>query len=96
MNEIELKVKDVLKESIEFENKTDIDCLGPEDDLLVLGMNSITFLKVVVALEDTFDIEMDEDELNIENFRTIKSIVAHIEKEKQRATLVENEAQANS
>jgi acyl carrier protein len=80
MNDIELKVKEVLKESIEFKDKTDIDRLGPEDDLLVMGMNSITFLKVIVALEDAFDIEMDEDQLNIENFRTINLVVSAIEK----------------
>ena len=77
-NAIEVKVKEVLKEHLELENP--IEKLGIEEDLVVKGMNSIKFLKVIVALEEALDIDIDEEELNIENFRTISSIISTIEK----------------
>lgn len=77
-NAIEVKVKEVLKEHLEMEKH--IEKIGLEEDLVVKGMNSIKFLKVIVALEEALDIDIDEEELNIENFRTISSIIATIER----------------
>jgi len=77
-NAIEVKVKEVLKENLELEKN--IESIGFEEDLVVKGMNSIKFLKVIVALEEALDIDFDEEELNIENFRTISSIISTIEK----------------
>jgi acyl carrier protein len=75
---IETKVKKVLKENLELD--MEIEKIGIEEDLVVKGMNSIKFLKVIVALEEAFDIDIDEDEFNIENFRTIKNLISTIEK----------------
>jgi acyl carrier protein len=66
-----------LKANVKFEKS--IDQIGLEDDLVAIGLNSIKFLKVIVALEETFDIEMDEEQLNIENFRTLNRLLATIE-----------------
>jgi acyl carrier protein len=74
---IEAKVKEILKANVKFEKS--IDQIGLEDDLVAIGLNSIKFLKVIVALEETFDIEMDEEQLNIENFRTLNRLLATIE-----------------
>jgi acyl carrier protein len=74
---IESKVREILKKQVKFEK--DIDQLELHDDLVAEGMNSIKFLKVVVAIEEAFDIDIDEDELNVENFRTLHNLVSTIE-----------------
>ena len=77
-NAIEVKIKEFLKENLEPEK--DIEKIGLDDDLVDQGMNSIKFLKLIVALEETFDIDIDEDQYSIENFRTINSLISTIEK----------------
>lgn len=57
------------------------------DESVVLGydsavsdfFDSITFMKMVVALESEFDIEFDDEILLIENFPTVDSIISYVE-----------------
>lgn len=41
-------------------------------------VDSITFIKIVVALETAFDFEFDDEMLLIANFPTIKSMVEYV------------------
>lgn len=47
----------------------------PEVSLLEAGMiDSLTILEIVNGLEEEFDIEFDDDELEIENFESVARI----------------------
>lgn len=46
-----------------------------------LGMDSITFVYIVVELETHFDIQIPDDSLFIEKFKTLDEIVLIVEKE---------------
>jgi acyl-CoA synthetase (AMP-forming)/AMP-acid ligase II/acyl carrier protein len=48
-------------------------------DLNIIDIDSITFIKAVVALEGEFDFEFDDEMLLISKFPTIKSIVDYVE-----------------
>ncbi|PQP85011.1 hypothetical protein C0Q44_11090 [Paenibacillus sp. PCH8] len=54
------------------EQKLDVDAL--DEDLRVLGLNSITFIKLIIALENKFNIEMDDEYLELENFTTLQHL----------------------
>ena len=41
-------------------------------------IDSITFIKMVVSLEDEFDFEFDADKLLIEEFPTVRSLVEYV------------------
>ncbi|NMA31936.1 MAG: acyl carrier protein [Candidatus Methanofastidiosa archaeon] len=43
------------------------------------GVDSITFVKIVVALEGEFDFEFDDEMLLITVFPTIKSMIEYVE-----------------
>ena len=43
------------------------------------GVDSITFIKIVVALESEFDFEFDDEMLLITAFPTIKSMIEYVE-----------------
>ena len=45
-----------------------------------LGMDSITFISIVIEIEEQFSIKIPENELLIENFKTIDNIYHIIEK----------------
>lgn len=53
---------------------TEITLEQTEDDLSALGMDSITFIRVVVALEEAFDIEIPDEYLLIIEMNTLSKI----------------------
>lgn len=53
----------------------DIDVLGYVDLIDDLGMDSITFISIVVEIESMFDIIVSDDMLLQENFRNVDLIV---------------------
>lgn len=53
-------------------------CVGEIDedtDLYERGLNSLNSIEFLVDIEDEFDITFEEDELQIQNVKTIKSFV---------------------
>jgi len=45
-----------------------------------LGINSLAFIKVVVGLENEFDIEFEDNALDSKSFTTIGSIAEYIKR----------------
>ena len=43
-----------------------------------IGINSIDFIKIIVALETEFDFEFDDDDLQPEKYVIVKDIVDYI------------------
>ena len=44
-----------------------------------IGMDSITYIYMVIAIEDNFNITINDDQLIIQNFNNIDSIVAIVD-----------------
>ena len=65
------KVLKVLNANIE---NTEITFEQKEDDLSALGMDSIVFIRVVVALEEAFDIEIPDEYLLLTEMKTISKM----------------------
>ena len=59
----------------------DIDIIEYVDLIDDLGMDSITFISIVVEVEAHFDIEVPDDMLLLENFKCVDDIVSVIENE---------------
>ena len=66
------KVLKVLNANLE---NTEITFEQTEDDLSALGMDSIVFIRVVVALEEAFDIEIPDEKLSLNEMNTIAKIM---------------------
>ena len=65
------KVLKVLNANLE---NTEITFGQTEDDLIALGMDSIVFIRVVVALEEAFDIEIPDEYLLITEMNTLSKM----------------------
>jgi acyl carrier protein len=52
----------------------DVDSLGNEDDLYQAGMTSHASVNVMIALEDTFDVEFLDSMLKRSVFESVASI----------------------
>jgi acyl carrier protein len=59
----------------------DIDILEYVDLIDDLGMDSITFISIVVEVEARFNIEVPDDMLLLENFKCVDDIVSVVENE---------------
>lgn len=69
-NEISEKVLDIIKTNIEIE----ICPWQLDEDLTVMGMDSVSFIQIVVALEDNFEIEIPDEKLLLEEMGTLNKI----------------------
>lgn len=70
------KVKEVIKEEFDVEDVT-MDTVIRED----LGADSIGLVELVMALEDEFDVEIDDSKLD--EIVTVSDIVSYIENNKR-------------
>ncbi len=71
------KVKSILCEQLDAdENKVTMDTLIAED----LGADSLDVVDLLMSLEDEFDVEIPDEE--IENIKTVGNLVQYIENNK--------------
>ena len=73
--DIREKVKEIISKRCNIEN------INEEDDLSKLGLDSLDLVEAMLEIEEVFNIEFDNDE--IANLKTIKEVLALIEKKKQ-------------
>lgn len=77
-NYIELKIVDILRNKLELDVTGDIDIL--EKPLENLGLNSISYIRLLVAIESEFNLEVDDKVLDAYFHPTIRSLALIIEK----------------
>ena len=78
MNEkIFSKLTDILLEITE--NSESVQNMTKEDLLTKIGINSLNFLRLIVAVEDTFGFEFDNDYLDLNQFSDVQSLITYIE-----------------
>ena len=78
LHNVESRVRGVL--STALASKVDVGGLGASDDLFDAGMTSHQTVQVMLALEDEFDVEFPDDQLNKTTFATISSIVSALDR----------------
>lgn len=49
-----------------------------KDELLSESINSLSFIMLLMKVEEKFDIEIDEDDLNYDAFKTLEDIEKYI------------------
>lgn len=69
MNE---KIRTIFSEILKFEK--DIYNIPNDANLIELGLNSLNAIEMVVYLEDTFGIEIRDEDLMIDNMSSINQI----------------------
>ncbi|MWC28628.1 acyl carrier protein [Paenibacillus sp. MMS18-CY102] len=69
---------DLLKDVL-AEDGGEIGDIGPDEDLSAFGINSMTFIRLVLALEMEFGVSWGDDDLQYENFLTLNNIIRYVE-----------------
>jgi len=75
---IEAQLKEILKHELELTDQ--IDQLQLEDSLATIGLSSVSFIKLIVAIEAQFNFEFADEDLNYKVFQTLQDIVNYIER----------------
>lgn len=74
MNDTIIKVRQIIDSF-----QKNLGNVGENDDLQRLGFDSVDFVKLVVEIENKFDIFVADEDLLSENFDTMKKIVDYVE-----------------
>ena len=48
-------------------------------DITQIGLDSIKFIKLIVSIEESFDIEFSEDDLDFSKYKSIELLCKHID-----------------
>jgi acyl carrier protein len=74
------QIRQVIKEHGQL--SVDVDTLGDDSDLYQAGMTSHASVNVMIALEDTFDVEFLDSMLKRSVFESVSSIAIALEEVK--------------
>jgi acyl carrier protein len=77
VNELEKKVKISLKGFLNLEQP--LERIKLEDNLIYLGLTSMDFIKWAVELENEFGIEFGEEDLYLNKYNNLGSLISFIE-----------------
>ncbi len=78
MDNVESKIRSILNENINLQ--CPVEQVRIEDDLLAVGMDSLGSIRLVVAIEEEFGFEFNDEDLIIDNFRTLEDIICYVKK----------------
>jgi acyl carrier protein len=73
-------ITDILLEGNVLKKDEKLPEILPDTDLQSIGMNSILFIQFIVFLENTYSIEINDDDLLMERFSSINQIMITMEK----------------
>ncbi len=76
---MENRIKEIVVEILKLEEEQAL-ILEKDNDLLQLGLDSLTSVEIVVNLENEFDIVIDDEDLLVENMGTIQLLMDLVNK----------------
>ncbi len=79
------EIYEKIKQAISSVLRREVDFTGITEDtdiIETLNLNSIVAIELVVRMETLFDIEIDDEDLNTDLFRTLKNIADYIEEKR--------------
>ncbi|MGN6710990.1 acyl carrier protein [Anaerocolumna jejuensis] len=79
------EIYEKIKQAISSVLRREVDFTGITEDtdiIETLNLNSIVAIELVVRMETLFDIEIDDEDLSTDLFRTLKNIADYIEEKR--------------
>ncbi len=83
MNDVQERTLVIVKKQLQ-DTAQDTE-IGLESDLSSIGLNSVIFIKIVVDLENEFDIEFANEDLEYGRFKNINDICDYISNKFEKA-----------
>lgn len=77
LKNIETRLKSLIKQV--YGEAELIDNIRLDDSLAILGINSVDFIKLIVLIENEFEIEFDDTHLEYTKFGKFEDFIKYIE-----------------
>jgi acyl carrier protein len=78
MDNIEKRIRNILNKNINLQRSAEQIKIG--DGLFAIGMDSLNIIELIVAIEEEFGFEFDNEDLIVNNFRTLKDTIYHVKR----------------
>ncbi|MFB9328389.1 acyl carrier protein [Paenibacillus aurantiacus] len=75
--ELRERIVTMLRENVD--DPSMLDDLDPDAELTALGVNSLTFIKLVIAAEMEFGLTWNDDDLDFRHFSSVNSILNYVQ-----------------
>ena len=73
LDKINKEIKKLVNDCVE-------EKINEETDLIQLGIDSLMTVELVLGLEEAFDIEFDDSDLEMENLKSVRDILTLVNK----------------
>ena len=84
IEEIKEKLIDVIKEVVKLDTEAEV----PADNLFEsLAMDSLMAIELLVSVEQRFEIEIDDEDLNVDLLKSLDNLLNYIIKKKQNGSV---------
>lgn len=74
--DIDNKIKDIFLNC--WRDELDINEIDIDQKFIDIGINSVIFVKLVVNIEKEYGFEFRDEDLNLENFQSLRSIINYV------------------
>jgi len=76
---INSEIRAMIQENLEEELVSSLDEIDDDEELLIVGIDSINLVSLILLIEDKYDISFDIEDIDMENFNTISKISQKVE-----------------
>ncbi len=74
MNDIETKIREIIDENLGGDLYKNANEISRDENLFNIGLDSLNIVKLIMGVEEKYEITFEDDEIAAINWKTIKSI----------------------
>ena len=75
--DIRAQIAQIIADNLEGEET--LEQLKENDDLIELEINSILFIKIIIGIENQFNIEFDDEALDYSKFVSMENLIYYVQ-----------------
>lgn len=79
------RLRTLLDETVGRQLSTNVRDIDDDTNLFELGLDSIGFINVIMQIEKVFDVVIEQDEMDLEHFNTIRAMATSITSKEAKA-----------
>lgn len=82
MNDIKIReiIIECLKKIVGEDSVYNLDNIDNDTSLLSIGVNSLNVIKIIILLEEDFNISFEDEDIAMKNWKDINSIISVIKR----------------
>jgi acyl carrier protein len=74
--DVEVKIREIIDKNCELTKR--IQEIRIDDELQNYGMDSLSVIRVIVEIEEDFEFEFNDEDLVIDNFKSVDKLVDYV------------------